>query len=123
MANTCFAYKPSSLAQPVIPLESSHRNTQMKKSLHIAFIILAGIGLASCLKDKAYTNYTGVQPVIVIPNSNWPAPIASVTDSIFNTAQASAELQLSARVSFDKPVTEDLKIVFQKADDLVTAYN
>jgi hypothetical protein len=75
-----------------------------------------------CLKRDVLFDYSGIKPVVLIPNANWPAMDAwspAPQDSAFGITT----LQLYARFSFQVPFDKDLKVNFIKDDALAVEYN
>lgn len=93
------------------------------KRSRLLFPLLLFISLCSgCLKRDLDFDYSGIKPVVLIPNANWPAsdPWAPAPqDSSFGVTR----LQLYARFSFQVPFDRALKVSFVKDDALVAAYN
>lgn len=77
--------------------------------------------LPGCLKNEVTLDYTGIEPMMLIPNANWPAKglAAPPTDSAAGTTR----LNLYARVSYEKPLDKNVLVKFTLDDALVDAYN
>ncbi len=76
---------------------------------------------SACLKNEVTLDYSGIQPVVLIPNANWPPKgfTSPVTDSVAGTTR----LNLFARVSYEKPLTKSVLVKFTLDNALVDAYN
>jgi len=85
------------------------------------FILLIAFTGSSCLKNKVTLNYSGIQPVVIVPNSNWPNgdPYSPVQDS----AHGVTVLHLKARLSYATTVTTAVKVSFRKDMALLADYN
>lgn len=92
----------------------------MKKILLYIFISMM---MAGCLKDDPYNSYPETQPIITVPNSNWPVSGQPIEDSLLNVTAVRDTLYLYAEVSWSETLGSDLQIQFQKDESLITAYN
>jgi hypothetical protein len=90
----------------------------MKSFLLILFIAFTGSG---CLKNQVTLDYSGIQPVVIVPNSNWPNgdPYSPIQDSVHGVTI----LHLKARLSYATTVIADIKVRFEKDTALLTDYN
>lgn len=86
-------------------------------------ILLFGCICTGCLKKDEVLDYSGINPVVAIPNSNWPAQAFPAEDSVFDATLSSAKVNLYAKISFQAPLNTDLKITIQNDAGLVTEYN
>lgn len=88
---------------------------------HIIPFLLILLVLSGCLKNEVTLDYTGIQPIVLIPNANWPPKgfSAPLTDSVAGTTQ----LNLYARVSYEKPLDKSVLVKFTVDNALVDAYN
>lgn len=78
--------------------------------------------LSGCLKNNVVLDYSGIQPIVLIPDSNWPARGSSatpLTDSIKGTTL----LNLYAKVSYVNALDKNVLVKFVPDNDLITAYN
>lgn len=95
----------------------------MKTKYIIPFILIGLlVNLNSCLKDKPVTDYSNIQPVIIIPNANWPssAPANSLS---YSSSGGSQQIQLYARVSWENTLKKDLSVTFIKDTSALNSYN
>lgn len=88
------------------------------------FIIIVAVAFMAggCLKSKVLFDYSGVQPVIINPQSNWPQrdPYGGpATDS----ASGVTTLHLYARMSYQVSMDKDVKVKFVKDDAVAAGYN
>lgn len=76
---------------------------------------------SACLKNEVTLDYSGIQPLVLIPNANWPPKgfASPATDSVAGTTR----LNLFARVSYEKPLTKNILVKFTLDNALVDAYN
>lgn len=87
------------------------------------WMLLAVCTLTSCLKTTGEKlDYRGIQPLVLIPASNFPSK------GVFNTAVADSaagvtKLNLVAKYSFQVPAPKDITITFRRNDDLIATYN
>jgi uncharacterized protein DUF1735 len=91
----------------------------MKRFFIVFLVALAGV---SCLKNQLTPlDYSGIQPTIITPDSNWPNgdPYSSNQDS----AHGVTLLHLKARISYATPLNKDVKVSFKKDATLLDAYN
>ncbi|WP_346316508.1 DUF1735 domain-containing protein [Chitinophaga sp. YIM B06452] len=88
---------------------------------HIIPFFLMLFVLTGCLKNEVTLDYTGIQPVMLIPNANWPPKgfTSPLTDSVAGTTR----LNLYARVSYEKPLDKNVLVKFTLDNALVDAYN
>ena len=83
------------------------------KNILLLFFVASILG--SCLKSKENFDTLTASPLVVIPNSNWPAKDlypSPPADSAFGITT----LNLFAGIAFDKPLDKDVTIVFKKDD-------
>jgi Domain of unknown function (DUF1735). len=89
---------------------------------HIISAFLLIFFLSGCLKNDVVLDYSGIQPIVVIPDSNWPARgfgAMPLTDSIKGTTR----LNLYAKVSYVNPLKTNVLVKFSPDNALVAAYN
>lgn len=88
---------------------------------HIIPFFLILLVLSGCLKNDVTLDYTGIQPLMLIPNANWPpkGQAAPLTDSVAGTTR----LNLYARVSYEKPLGKNVLVKFTLDNALVDEYN
>lgn len=90
----------------------------MKYIISFSLILLLFSG---CLKNEVTLDYTGIKPIVLIPNANWPPKgfASPLTDS----AAGTVKLHLYARVSYEKPLDKSVLVKFMLDNALVDAYN
>ncbi|RYY06824.1 MAG: DUF1735 domain-containing protein [Sphingobacteriaceae bacterium] len=95
------------------------------KKLFKQFLLLGFVALTStsCLKDKATTDYTNIQPVIIIPNANWPKNTSTAATAVTVSTTPSLSVPVYARVSWEKMLSNELVVSFAKDEADVAAYN
>ncbi len=89
---------------------------------HITSALLLTVLLSGCLKNEVVLDYSGIEPIVLIPDSNWPARgfgAIPLTDSLKGTTR----LNLYAKVSYVNPLDKDVLVKFVQDNALVTAYN
>ncbi|THU37033.1 DUF1735 domain-containing protein [Niastella caeni] len=84
-------------------------------------IPFALIFLSACLKNEVTLDYSGIKPVIVIPNANWPVKgyAPQLTDSVAGITR----LNVYARVSHEKPLDKDVRVKFVIDNAQAEQYN
>ncbi|MBE7173453.1 MAG: DUF1735 domain-containing protein [Williamsia sp.] len=96
----------------------------MKRILNILIIVSTLFTLSSCLKDKPLTDYVNIDPVVIIPNSNWPRSTAFTTAQTTKiNAARDTSFTLYARVSWEHALSKDVVITMADAPTAVTDYN
>jgi hypothetical protein len=90
----------------------------MKYIIPFSLILLLFSG---CLKNDVTLDYTGIKPIVLIPNANWPPTgnAMPLTDSAAGTTM----LNLYARVSYEQPLAKSILVKFSVDNALVDAYN
>ena len=89
--------------------------------IYICFLILT-ILASGCKKSEFVLDYSGIKPVIIIPNGNWPSKSPyepQPLDSLFGVQQ----LKLYVRVSYATTLDKPLKVVFKEDHSLLDSYN
>jgi len=89
--------------------------------IYICFLILAGLA-CGCKKNEFVLDYSGIKPVIIIPNGNWPSKSQyepQPLDSLFGVQQ----LKLYARVSYATALDKPVKVIFKEDPTLLESYN
>jgi hypothetical protein len=89
---------------------------------HITSAFLLIFLLSGCLKNDVVLDYSGIQPIVLIPDSNWPARgfgAMPLTDSIKGTTL----LNLYAKVSYVNALKKDVPVKFVQDNALIAAYN
>jgi len=89
--------------------------------IYICFVILAGL-VCSCKKSEFVLDYSGIKPVIIIPNGNWPSKSLfdpQPLDSLFGVQQLKLYARLSYATTLDKPV----KVTFKEDPTILDSYN
>ena len=89
--------------------------------IYICFLILAGLAFG-CKKSEFVLDYSGIKPVFIIPNGNWPSKSPyepQPTDSLFGVQQLKLYARLSYATALDKPV----KVVFKEDPTQLNSYN
>ncbi|MRG45477.1 DUF1735 domain-containing protein [Chitinophaga sp. SYP-B3965] len=90
------------------------------KHIISAFILL--FLLSGCLKNEVVLDYSGIQPVVLVPNSNWPPRgfgAGPLTDSVKGTTL----LNLYAKVSYVNALNKNVQVKFAPDNALIAAYN
>lgn len=93
----------------------------MKKYL-IIITLINSLVFTGCLKDTPTNDYSNIQPIIIIPNANWPSTTQAATVTYANTSTPQT-IQLYARVSWENALSIDIKVSFIKDTAAVIAYN
>jgi len=89
------------------------------------YIIMLGMAflLSSCLKsNEPILDYRGINPAVIIPNSNFPSMTVFPTraiDSVFGVTT----LNLTAKYAFQVPAPRDISVTFTRDDALMATYN
>ena len=94
----------------------------MKKILIVVPIVFSCILVVSCLKDIPNTDFSGIQPIIIIPNANRPSNL-EVSTTTYTQAEGNKEVQVYARVSWEKTLDHDLIVTFIKDQAAIDDYN
>ena len=82
---------------------------------------LLSLSVTSCLKENPVNDYTNLQPVVIIPNANWPkASVTTATSLTFGKTYTSA---LYARVSWEFPLSNDVAVTFKEDAGAISEYN
>lgn len=96
----------------------------MRKHISLTSLIaLLMILFTSCLKDDPITDYTNIQPVVIIPNANWPKNTATAATAVPFASSSAYVVTLYARVSWEKSLGTALNVTFVKDEAAITAYN
>lgn len=95
----------------------------MKYIFDACLLLMTITCFSACLKDKPLDDYESIQPIILIPDGNWPGTGAPAMDRVLSGPPLTAEIKLYARVSWSRPLDHDLEVVFQKNGALLPAYN
>lgn len=93
----------------------------------IKFFTIAGAAsvlFTSCLKDTPITDYsdTGIKPIVLIPNGNFPSANQANTLA-FEASNTPSVVNLTARVSWSKPLGKAIEVTFTKNSTLIADYN
>jgi hypothetical protein len=91
------------------------------KNLIIIMLVITCL-FSSCLKSDQLYDYSGIDPLIINPRSNFPATQQlppALTDSLFGVTK----LNLLARYSYQLPATRDITVTFIRDDALIAQYN
>lgn len=94
----------------------------MKNLFKIVLFIFLALSFNSCLEDEPITDYESIDPVVLIPNGNWPSVTSAIPVALDFKPQAQI-IELYARVSWDKPLDKDVTVTFTKDPSIITAYN
>ena len=89
--------------------------------IYICFLILAGLA-CGCKKSEFVLDYSGIKPVMIIPNGNWPLKSPydpQPLDSLFGVQQ----LKLYARVSYATALDKPVKVTFKEDLTILDDYN
>lgn len=96
----------------------------MKRILKFIIIALVPFFLTSCLKDEPLTDYVNIDPVVIVPNANWPRATAfTAAQRIKVSAVRDTSIMLYARVSWEYALTKDVVVTIAAAPTAVTEYN
>lgn len=94
-------------------------NLHMKITIAVLLLLMS---ITGCKKNDYILDYSGIEPVILIPNSNWPGK--SVYDPMPEDSAWGVEtLQLYARVSYANPLNHAVKVSFKLSPELLDDYN
>ena len=88
---------------------------------YICFLILACMA-CGCKKNEFVLDYSGIEPVMIIPNGNWPLKSPydpQPLDSVFGVQQ----LKLYARVSYATALDKPVKVTFKEDLTILDDYN
>ncbi|QEH40644.1 DUF1735 domain-containing protein [Chitinophaga sp. XS-30] len=89
------------------------------KQIILFFLIL--FVLPGCLKNEVTLDYTGIQPIVLIPNANWP--VKGYASQPEDSAAGTVQLNLYAKVSYEKPLDKNVLVKFTLDNALADAYN
>jgi hypothetical protein len=94
------------------------------KHLVKLFILAATVStlFTSCLKDTVPNDYTHIEPVIINPVANWPKNTAT-NPTALSVADVTDTVNLYARVSWEKSLSQPVTVTFVRDDAVITAYN
>ncbi|OQP61117.1 hypothetical protein A3860_05205 [Niastella vici] len=95
----------------------------MKKVFYLCLMLASIITNTGCLKDDPYTAYADGEPLITVPNSNWPVMQQQPDDSLFSASAAKDTLLLYVEFSWNKTKDGELKVTFQKDSSLIADFN
>ena len=96
----------------------------MKRILKFLVIAFIPVLFASCLKDKPFTDYVNIDPVVIVPNANWPRSTAFTTAQRTKvSAVRDTSIMLYARVSWEFALDKDAVITVAEAPSVVSEYN
>lgn len=88
----------------------------------IIYILLLAIVMAGCKKSEYILDYSGIEPIMLIPNTNWPGKSLydpQPMDSVYGVTQ----LRLYARVSYATALDRVVKVKFAEDTEMLEAYN
>ncbi|MES2456136.1 MAG: DUF1735 domain-containing protein [Bacteroidota bacterium] len=91
----------------------------MKSTLYLLLLLLS---LCSCKKNDYRLDYSGIKPIVIVPNANWPGKSLydpQPSDSLFGVQK----LKLYARVSYAAALDHPVKVTFKPAPELLADYN
>lgn len=91
---------------------------RMKYIIPFSFLLLFFTG---CLKNEVVLDYTGIRPIVLIPNANWP--VKGYASQPVDSAAGTMQLNLYARVSYEKPLDKNVLVKFTVDNALADAYN
>ena len=80
-------------------------------------------GLTGCLKDEPLDEYENLDPIVLIPNANWPAPAGMVKQIELPGNEMSAVVKLYGRVSWRQALDHDVQVMFRPNPSLIQEYN
>ena len=88
----------------------------------VIYILLLAIVMAGCKKSEYILDYSGIEPIMLIPNSNWPGKSLydpQPIDSVYGVTQ----LRLYARVSYATALDRVVKVKFAEDTEMLESYN
>lgn len=91
----------------------------MKKIISVLFTCCA---LSGCLKSKIYEDYSGIQPSVVNPLSNWPSKTSFASPAV-DSALGTTSLKVLARYSYRTAPDKAITVIFKRDDSVSIAYN
>jgi len=86
-----------------------------------SFLLLSCL-IGGCKKSDFILDYSGIKPVIIVPNANWPGASPydpQPADSLFGVTALKLYGKVSYATTLDKPV----KITFVENADMLAEYN
>jgi hypothetical protein len=86
------------------------------------YSLLLACTLVSCKKNDFNLDLSGIEPMVLVPNTNWPGQNlygSQPQDSLFGVTRLNLYARVSYAVALDKPV----KVTFKSDPGLLTAYN
>lgn len=96
----------------------------MKRKLGFLLLIAFPFLLTACLKDNPATDYVNIDPVVIVPNANWPRSSAFTSaQRIKVSAARDTSITLYARLSWEFPLDKDIVVTVAEAPTAVTDYN
>ncbi|MBK8652705.1 MAG: DUF1735 domain-containing protein [Haliscomenobacter sp.] len=94
----------------------------MKNLFKIVLFTFLALSFNSCLEDDPITDYTSIDPVITIPNGNWPS-VNAIAPLTLEVSTTPANLDLTARVSWEDKLDRDLTVTFELDPAAIAEYN
>lgn len=95
----------------------------MRRLFNFLMVAVAVSALfTSCLKEDVPNDYTHIDPIVIIPNANWPKNTATAATAI-KVSASPYTVNLYARVSWENALTEAVTVTFVKDLATVAAYN
>jgi hypothetical protein len=92
---------------------------KMKIAIPILLLVMT---ITGCKKNEFVLDYSGIDPIIIVPNSNWPGK--GLYDPMpVDSAYGVETLTLYARVSYADPLDHPVKVTFKVAPELLADYN
>jgi hypothetical protein len=91
----------------------------MKRNIYALLLLLA---VSACKRNEFELDYSGIEPIVLVPNSNWPGKSPyepQPADSVYGVSQ----LNLYARMSYAEPLSQPVKVSFKPAPELLDDYN
>ena len=96
----------------------------MKRILQFLIIAFIPVLFASCLKDKPFTDYVNIDPVVIVPNANWPRSTAfTAAQRVKVAATRDTSITLYARVSWEYALDKEVVITVAEAPSVISEYN
>jgi len=86
-----------------------------------SFLVLSCL-MSGCRKNDFILDYSGIKPIVIIPNANWPGISEydlQPVDSLFGVK----ELKVYAKVSYAFPLEKAVKVTFVENQDMLATYN
>ncbi|MBK6947823.1 MAG: DUF1735 domain-containing protein [Haliscomenobacter sp.] len=94
----------------------------MKNLFKIVLFTFLALSFNSCLEDDPITDYTSIDPIITIPNANWPS-VNAIAPLTLEVSTTPSDLDLYVRVSWENKLDRDLTVNFELDPAAISEYN